>query len=174
MQTYEGNKRLFFALWPDEDMRRQLQTLIPESPGRASRAGNLHITLVFLGDTSSAVVEQLTHCIDTLQSPPFALSIDRYGWWRGPGVYWVGPREVPESLLQLVESIRSCAIRAGISLDTHSFKPHVTLARKMRQRPRARHTLNIHWQVDRFVLVESVQGVEGVEYRVLREWVLGD
>lgn len=175
MQEYEDNKRLFFALWPDEDIRRQLHELIPQSLSRPVRVQNLHITLVFLGDISSAVLEQLACCIDTLKSPSFVLTIDRYGWWRGPGVYWVGPRDVPQPMLQLFESIRSCAVKAGLNLDSRSFKPHATLARKVRQRPRARHTFNIHWQVDRFVLVQSVQGEGGVgvEYRVLRVWALG-
>src|SRR5579883_616458 len=46
-------RRLFFALWPDEAMREAMVQAIREpvraSGGRPVHAGNLHVTLAFLG-----------------------------------------------------------------------------------------------------------------------------
>lgn len=172
MQQYEGNKRLFLALWPDDDVRYQLADLLPNGHGRPVKAENLHITLVFLGDTPWHTAEQLIQRIDRLHPRGFHLTVSHTGWWKHNGIFWAGLREIPEELRSLVKSLRKRAKEQGIKTDTRSYHPHVTLARKVREKIKTRDDLDIQWPVDQFVLVESVPIEGGVEYHVLQTWKL--
>jgi len=172
MQSVDGNRRLFLALWPDETIRQQLIPLIPPAHGRSVKPANLHITLVFLGNTSSQDAMQLIQCINQLRLSPFKVCLDRTGGWRKAGIFQVGMQQVPDELFQLVESLRTCIEPLGISIDNRPYKPHVTLARKIKQRIQTDKPVNIEWPVDRFVLVESCQIEGSVEYKVIHEWWL--
>ena len=61
----EGEKtaRLFFALWPDNEVRRTLdqagRQLHAACGGRRMRAPNVHLTLVFLGNVEIARLDEL-------------------------------------------------------------------------------------------------------------------
>ncbi len=168
---YEGNKRLFLALWPDTGVRRRIKKLIPAGPGRPVPAANLHITLVFLGNTHGTTAAQLINRIDRLHPRPFQLTLDSAGYWPRPGIVWLGMRQAPEELLSLVKSLRKCARQSGLKIETRAYRPHVTLTRKQREAVKE-DEIKIDWQVDHFVLVESVADDGGVVYRVLHEWLL--
>lgn len=172
MQSYDGKKRLFLALWPDDSIRQQLVPLIPASTGNGIKPQNLHITLVFLGDVAPSIAEQLIQRIDRLHPNTFSLTLDTTGYWSVPAIFWAGMQQVPDELLSLVKSLRKCARKQKLKVETRSYKPHVSLARKVKQRIQSDRPVNIEWQVDRFVLVESCQIEGGVEYRVIHEWLL--
>ncbi|MCG8325379.1 MAG: RNA 2',3'-cyclic phosphodiesterase, partial [Thiotrichales bacterium] len=102
----------------------------------------------------------------------FNLGLDIFGYWSKPAIYWLGVRDVPEQLKTLVKSLRKCARKQGIKVETRTYTPHVTLARKVRVKPETDRTTHIEWPVREFVLVESVPVEDGVEYKMIHRWEL--
>lgn len=161
--------RLFFALWPDETTRRAIAGLSGSLPSRVRRvpAANLHITLVFLGNVSGKQQEELVAGAGRIECPAFSLLLDRIDWWRKPRIIHAAPTDVPETLLQLVGSLRQLAVDAGISIDQRPYRPHVTLARKVRYAGNLPAPAPVRWPVDDFCLVRSETLPEGARYDVI-------
>lgn len=170
----DDRQRLFFALWPDEALRRELTPLLKlykECGGRAYSPGNLHITLSFLGSVDSSTRDCLVQAAGEITAPPFQLNLDRFGYWPRPRVVWLGCSEIPPTLTDLVERINRLVEQCGLQPERRPYQPHLTLLRKAQRGPAATAP-NLAWEVDAFALVESVSTQQGVEYRVLRRWPL--
>ena len=169
-------RRLFLALWPNAAVRRALvdvQGRFPIGIGRAVDAGNLHITLVYLGSTPAERQACIEEALAGIAIADFTLQLDQLGYWRKPQVLWAGSDGVPTALLTLVDSISKAAAQCGCQLDTRPFRPHLTLFRKVRKPPRDLSVMApILWQAGDFALVESITASSGVCYKVLKTWAL--
>ncbi len=172
----QGKHRpLFFALWPDEEVRRQLQQLLSQPPfakveGRAVDAENFHITLRYLGVLSSPQRLCAERVADAVGFESFRLVLDRVGYWRSPRVAWLGPSKTPVALRQLATRLEQGVVACGLEPEERAFQPHLTCLRKARPWPRDIDFPAITWQVDHFVLARSAVVREGVRYDVLRSW----
>ena len=167
--------RLFFALWPDEETREQINDVVGPFKNqniKPVKKSNLHITLEFLGEVSDQDKEDLIDKINMLQHEPFDLELTRVGWWCKPQILWIGTTHIPKELLTLVKSIKKCVRKQGLKIDKREYKPHVTIARKVKQVVIPNKALHISWQVNSFVLVVSNTNEDGAEYEVLKEWSL--
>ena len=167
--------RIFFALWPDNDTRSSLCTItqqFKDEKFRLVKKSNLHITLEFLGEVSEDVLQQLVEKSNCIQAEPFEIELTRIGWWRKPGVLWIGTHHIPKQLIHLVESIKQIVEQQGLETDKRSYEPHVTIARKVKQLQLPKQTFDIRWQVNSFALVVSESTNSGVEYHVIHEWPL--
>jgi 2'-5' RNA ligase len=167
--------RLFFALWPSDEVRRELAGAAEriELPGaRRVPARNLHLTLVFLGQVEETVVPRLVEGAAAVRSAPFALEFDHAGAFRGSGVAWIAPRACPPELDDLVGKLRALSARCGIATEERPYRPHLTIARKLRRKPRLPAFAPIRWQIKSFCLVQSTPGEAGSEYRVRHAWPL--
>lgn len=94
----------------------------------------IHLTLKFLGQTSSSILEELKRSLNaTVQGcHAFSFSVDRFGAFpdlRRPRVVWVGSGEVPAALQQLAQSIEEEVSRFGFEKEGRVFKAHLTLGR---------------------------------------------
>ena len=167
--------RYFFALWPDDAVRRQLEAVsdrLPAGCGRSVRIGNLHITLVFLGNVEQSVMERIRLEADGVHCGKFALTLDRHGWWRRPQVIWLGSDTVPVALEDLTARLNAIAAGHGLRIDSRPYTPHLTLVRKAK-RPLTRFTYSpIHWEIRDFCLVQSVTHADGAEYKIIQNWPL--
>lgn len=167
--------RLFFALWPDEETRTQIDNVSRQFKNeniKPVKKSNLHITLEYLGEVSDEDQEALIEKINKLQHEPFDLELTRVGWWRKPQILWIGTTHIPMELIRLVKSIRKCVRKQGLKTDQREYKPHVTIARKVKQVVIPNKALHIPWHVDSFVLVVSNTSESGSEYQILKEWSL--
>ncbi|MGH8489883.1 MAG: RNA 2',3'-cyclic phosphodiesterase [Gammaproteobacteria bacterium] len=169
-------QRLFFALWPSEEVRAGLAEVMASLDIHRAKpvpAENLHITLLFLG----AVTAQTRICAEKIAEGiaghPFELRLDQIGFWPKSGILWLGAREVPESLAALVRHLHLGVAGCGIDLDARPFKPHVTLMRKALVVRRERPLVTVAWRIDDFALVESKTTPDGSHYQVLTSWRLG-
>lgn len=174
----EPAQRLFFALWPDEDVRRQLAEVAAEAgashSGRVIPPNNLHITLVFLGALNNARRQCAEQVAASLRGERFTLVLDQLGYWPRPRIVWAGAGRLPAPLLGLVTLLQTGLTECGIPPETRPYQAHATLMRKVGRRPAALAVRNsIVWNVERFWLVESVSGDNGVLYRPLLSWQLG-
>ena len=170
-------KRLFFALWPDAEIRRQLAEvaeLLPEASCRRVPVENLHLTLVFLGNVPDTALPALKDGANRLrlQTPGFALRLERNGWWKRSGIAWLTPEQAPPPLLSLVDELRRLSKQAGLSIEERDYRPHLTLARKLKRKPGPLRFEPLHWQVRDFCLVESVTHPQGASYQPMQSWAL--
>ena len=159
--------RLFFALWPDAEVRDQFATISDQIPGKYGRhvaVNNLHITLVFLGNVDEKQKECVLVSAGQLDCSPVELNLDQLGWWKRPQVVWLAPSCTPVELVALAGELAAIASRCGIRVDDRPYRPHMTLLRKVRKNPHLPAITTVHWPVTRFVLVESVNTPDGVKY----------
>ena len=175
MPSAESRQRLFFALWPDEPLRRELQRVLTGKPfegavGRQVVPGNYHITLRYLGPLTREQQACAERVADRLRGEDFRLTLDRVGYWAGPRVAWLGTGQVPAALERLVEALESGLEACGFEPERRPFQPHLTFLRKARPTALPATVSPILWPVDHFALVRSRTLPEGVRYDVVRSW----
>ncbi|RFF32884.1 RNA 2',3'-cyclic phosphodiesterase [Wenzhouxiangella sediminis] len=167
----EATRRLFFALWPDDRVRRDIIER-REALGRVSRRRvpdhNLHLTLVFLGDQPGERLAAFEEVAGKIEQGACTLELDRFGWFPRARVAWLGG-DAPEALGELQGVLWRRMVGLGVRLDERPFRPHVTLFRQVLRRPRMPVPEPLIWPIGDFVLVESIPGSP---YRVLRRWAL--
>ena len=167
--------RLFFALWPGEETRKQIDHVARQFKDqniKQVKKSNLHITLEFLGEVSAEDQEALIEKINKLELEPFEIELTKIGWWRKPQILWIGTMHIPKELTRLVKAIKKCVKKQGLKTDKREYQPHVTIARKVKEVVIPNKALHIPWQVNRFVLVVSKTNGNGSEYTVIKEWHL--
>jgi 2'-5' RNA ligase len=169
--------RLFFALWPDAAVRAGLdetaRALLGKRVKRVS-AGNLHITLAFLGGIDAGQQSCFKQAAAAIRMPSFVLTLDHAGYWERPRIFWLGSRHPTPALLNLAMTLHTALIPCGFTPEPRAYNPHVTLARKYTGRVPDDPPNAVTWQVENFSLVESLTRQEGAVYRVLETWPLVD
>ena len=172
----QKDHRIFFALWPDEELRRRLyatgQTMRLERAGRFVPDFNLHLTLHFIGNVYYSERDCLQQAARGVRGDGFDLVIDRGGYFARPRVGWLGCSEIPAALAELHAALgvrlKSCGYRA----EKRPYHPHVTFARKLVSPPRVASFEPLCWNVDNFVLIESRPVDGGVRYEVMETYPL--
>ena len=91
--------------------------------------------------------------------------------WRKPQVLCLCPETVPVALQQLHKDLVAALAQREIGFDQRAYRPHVTLARKVRMSPEKDQVDEpIKWRVNGFSLLESESTDNGVRYVVLQSW----
>lgn len=167
-----SQRRLFYALWPDDCVRRELAAWqrqhLPKSV-RATHVSDLHLTLHFLGQVGEEQLDALCALGEQLTLPPFDLVLDKLGHWPRPAVLWVGPQKPSESLTAFHARLEDALESLGFERERRTFAPHVTLARKIRRPLAGAEFPPLTWQVHEWALVESRPG-ERPLYHPLARW----
>src|SRR5699024_3931451 len=145
----ESTRRLFFALWPDKDIRQG----IVDRRQRLGRAGrrrvpdhNLHLTLVFLGDQPAERLPEVEAAAGEIRAAGCTLELDRFGWFARARVLWLGG-EAPAPLIELQAALQRRMLELGLRLDERPFRPHVTLFRQVSRRPHLADPERLSWLV---------------------------
>lgn len=168
--------RLFFALWPPDAVRGQLEQAVDTAPvlhhaGRRVPAAKYHLTLHFLGgwpEWPCTIADAARRAATGTDAPSFDLRIDRIGGFRGSRVGYLAP--APEPALAGLWSALDAALAAhGVPRRAHArFTPHVTVSRNVRQAPDESLAEPVRWPVEDFVLVHSRAGL----YDIVDRWPL--
>ncbi len=167
-------KRLFFALWPEPEIRQALQRvsqLIPASDIKAVRPRNYHVTLVFLGNVDDATALLIRQRIGAISAKTFALSFDQLSYWRRPRVLCLSCSNALADYVNLAAALEQEVSACGLQIESQPYTPHITLARRARRAAEIRFE-PILWRAETFCLVESCSEPGGVVYRVLQQWPL--
>lgn len=168
--------RLFFALWPDDEVRGALARLARarqrECAGRTVAAHNIHLTLVFLGNVENGRIPELLALAAAIAVPPIDLTVDAVDYWRHNRIVWAGAAQCPEALRALVAQLTRALLLAGFRCEDRPYTPHITLLRDARRAPVAKATGGIAWRAREFVLVQSVRQNGAVAYEVIAHWPL--
>lgn len=170
-------RRLFFALWPDESIRRKIESAacVRIKPNTTPRE-NWHMTLVFLGPTDCAQRARLVKAATEVSATSFQMSLDVTGQFERAQVAWLGCSHPPHQLLDLQLTLEAalrnnCPDHPAFVSGAQAYRPHLTLYRHVK----TAHPLNrfspIHWPVSSFRLIESRRGQQPV-YQTLNSWNL--
>ena len=188
-------ERLFLALWPEDQLQQAIYSDFKQKleltqstrsrqpghhpPARLTTCANLHMTLVFLGN----VLLSQRQCLETEISNPrfssamtsFQLTLDKPVFRAKQQILWLEASEIPEPLMQLVRRLRTVGLECGLELESRSFKAHVTIARKVKNRisKQALQSWKLDpfsWSVTEFALVASRTLNTGAEYTMLKRY----
>ncbi len=94
---------------------------------------SLHITLKFLGDTTTGQVKEVKEILAQIagEFPDFQFQLKGMGYFKSKGqprVLFVGI-EGFDSLTHLVDNLQNSLEEIGFEKEKRAFKPHLTLAR---------------------------------------------
>ena len=171
-----GSQRLFFALWPDTQVRRGLEVIQSKLSChrfKATHPEDMHVTLAFLGDVNTERKVCVEAAAGQIVAPKFNFTIDHLGFWSRPRILWCGPKETPAPLLTLVRDLQNGLKNCGFEPERRPYAVHVTLARKARAVRSRTVDESLFWPVREFVLAASRMGGAPPRYEVLRRWALG-
>ena len=129
--------RLFIAINFTDEVRNALSETIANLRSAAKRGrytawDNLHLTLVFIGESDR--INDITHVMqDSAREAfptPLQLDINGAGTFNGRNgkLHWMGVRKTAE-LTQLVESLTKGLRQAGFDIEKRRYSPHITIGR---------------------------------------------
>lgn len=134
-------RRLFIALPLPETVRRALAAegrALPARCFRPLKEENLHVTLVFLGDTPDAALGAVEEAMRDAAGAfvrgagaPIAACVGGLGAFPGPGeprVVWAGLARGAVEAGELSGALRVRLRRAGVRFDGKPFAAHITIA----------------------------------------------
>ena len=172
--------RLFFALWPDVDMRAQIANaaaaLRLAGDGQRVPRENYHVTLAFVGKVTASRLAVLQQIGRSQRSAGCTIRFDAYDYWPDHQVAVAIAREAPAALTLLWTQLhRDLALhQAALNLKRphSSLRTHITLARKVAQAPVLQAMPPFQWNARSFSLVRSdTSGARSV-YTVVDTWQL--
>lgn len=172
--------RLFLAVEPDPPARERLDAMLSAlrralgdaaSSLRWTPAGNVHITLHFLGEVDGAGADRLRVALGTsLPQAWFSVRTSRPGVFPHggpPKVVWLGVGAGGAELAAVYDELSHRLRGAGVPIEGRAFSPHLTLARvrdrdrstagvgALRARIAAFVTDPIAWPADHVTLFQS-------------------
>ncbi len=168
-----SQKRIFFALWPNDRQRDQLRNAI--SPvaklveGSAVYRGAWHVTLAFIGEYPEEMIPFLQVAAEEIQFEPFRLRFDKAEYWPRQKVAVLAAQSVPAELERLVASLNGVLLDAGMVAETRTYRPHITIGRRARpfETQRLAQATMVEWTG--FELIESVTTPGDVRYHPLKQ-----
>jgi RNA 2',3'-cyclic 3'-phosphodiesterase len=165
-------KRLFFALWPDEKTRQQcfkIANAIRSDQSRIMKALNIHVTLLFLGNTDSQKEQAFKIGLKDILVPEITLSFDELNFWKKTGILCLTTSTYDPGLAMLVEALSKLAGNLNMPVDDRPLQPHVTLVRKAKS-PVFLEFEPVIWHSNSFCLIESCGSGNETEYRIVEKW----
>lgn len=129
-----GALRLFIGVPVEGKMKEQLTEALERMKeagigGRYQPAENLHMTLVFLGETPAGRAGEVLDLLQSVPVPDTRIRIEGSGYFGNILYARIGIGE-EETFHKYVMSLRRALGRRGLSFDSKPFKAHVTLIRR--------------------------------------------
>ena len=154
--------RLFVAIDLPDEAKHELWLTALRLEHQALRARvvpreNYHLTLLFIGETTRIDDARAALHSLRLSHDPIDLVFNGIGSFKQHNgfTWWVGIEPSP-ALASLAAELTRTYRAAGFTFDTRSFKPHITLARKVTTtRPIALEAPSYAMKADRLSLMRS-------------------
>jgi RNA 2',3'-cyclic 3'-phosphodiesterase len=161
--------RLFVSINCDNNVKKQLLAVqdkirTQSVKGNFSLPENLHLTLVFIGETPADKVQPITSAIDKALTPhiaPFSLAFSATGCFKHSNkeLWWIGTERNDiyiETLKTIRRRITEELLSKGVSFDNRPFNPHITLGREIKhEAPIIIPKQEIIYPVERISLMKS-------------------
>ena len=168
--------RLFFAIWPKDDIRLALAAQRLEvarlTGGRPILPVTLHLTMVFAGNVPQTRLLEMKMVASRLRAAPFRYTVNTAGCFATPRIAWLASDQPPQALFELQQALHDGVHAADFDVDSRTFRPHITVARHITAAIETHPISPCHWDVDEFSLVQTVQDGNGVQYEVIDQWPL--
>jgi len=122
------------------DLQNRLKTVLPPRTVRWVPAGNIHLTIHFLGDIPTGQTDTVTSLLQAAaaQIEPFSLQITGLGCFphiHRPRVIWAGVQGQTTLLKNLHKMLGDSLKAINFSPDNHPYNPHLTIGRVKKQIP---------------------------------------
>jgi len=164
----ESMIRLFIAINCNDETKKLLLSVqdkirAQSLKGKFSRPENLHLTIVFLGETPEERVPAICSVIrEAMQPPvaPFTLAFSQTGCFKHSNkeLWWIGAGSDPSlgTLKNLRQRITDGLSAKGVAFDDRPFNPHITLGREIKHNaPIVIGQQEITFAVNRISLMKS-------------------
>jgi 2'-5' RNA ligase len=121
--------RLFVAIRLSPRLKQRIQKIQPPRTAGITpvAAGNLHLTLQFIG---KAPVESMLKVLSGISVASFQLEFSQASKFK-KGLIWLGVKDSPELKNLQLDIVRSL-VKVGLTLEPKRFMPHITLGRYKR------------------------------------------
>lgn len=148
--------------------------------------GNLHITLHFLGETSTKQAEGVIQALEEhcANHSPFQLTMGQLGAFpneRRPRILWLGIEGELERLMRLQRDTAQALQPFGYAEANKDYKPHITLGREPQYTLRLEEWNNRllpasppAWTVDQVILFQSELRPSGAVHTPLHHFSLSN
>ncbi|ALG68322.1 RNA 2',3'-cyclic phosphodiesterase [Beggiatoa leptomitoformis] len=167
-------ERLFFALFPPPEIRDQIvkltRPLIQPNTGIELQATDLHITLIFIGETETQHKSCITQIADGIRATPFTLTLETLGYWEKPRILWLAPQPSPD-LHQLVNQLTQQLSTCGYQAELRPYQAHISLLRKASPLTTYPPIPPLAWTVDAFCLARSIPHSQENRYEIIQRWL---
>jgi 2'-5' RNA ligase len=138
-------QRLFISVNCNEKVKKQILSVQEKikslsTKGNFSLPENIHLTLVFIGETPDDTMQLITSAVEKALMPPvapFTLAFTTTGCFKHSNkeLWWIGT-DRNDKYLDILKTIRGRITEAllsnGIHFDNRSFNPHITLGREIK------------------------------------------
>jgi len=175
-------ERMFLAVALDDESRHAIAAHLEASlggsrlPGRPLRPPAWHLTLRFLGSTTSRQRDRVLARLDeTMPVMPFRIKFGDLGAFvreERASVLWLGVDHGAGGLTRLAEASEAAAVVAGFEPEGRPFHPHLTLSR-IRPPRDVRETIDlvprfgVALEVNEITLYRSILGEGPARYEVV-------
>ncbi len=151
------------------------------------KVSNIHLTIIFMGNISSHILEQMTRPISDvcLDYGPFDIALKGMGAFsnrRNPRVLWVGLNGDMKRLAHFRDTLQNSLSPFGIKEEKRPYNPHLTLGRfRKGQKPGALldellmeydHLTSPVCPLRELILFKSDLKPDGAIYTKLNTWPL--
>ncbi|GBU27437.1 2'-5' RNA ligase [Treponema sp. R8-4-B8] len=162
-------QRLFISVNCNEKVKKQILSVQEKIKclsvkGNFSLPENIHLTLVFIGETPDETIPLLTSAIEKSLVPPsapFTLTLTTTGCFKHSNkeLWWIGT-DVNDKYLDTLKTIRgritNDLFSKGVHFDNRPFNPHITLGREIKHElPIVIPKQEIAYPVNRISLMRS-------------------
>jgi len=162
-------QRLFISVNCDNKIKNQFLSVqekikTQSVKGNFTLPENLHLTLVFMGETPADKIRIISSVIDTAMKPPiapFTLTFSTVGCFKHSNkeLWWIGT-DCNDMHLDILKTIRQRIAKElfskGINFDNRPFNPHITLGREIKhESPIIIPNQKIIFPVNRISLMKS-------------------
>lgn len=173
-----SDRRLFLAVALDDETRHALASFVsapsaPSIPGRRVPPPNWHLTLRFLGRSTTLQQEMvLARLEQELGTGPFTVGFGGLGAFPYPQkatVVWLAIAHGGQELEELAVACERAAVASGYDPEERPYHPHLSLARVRPPQDLSQLIADYRafpgrLRVDSVVLYESITGSAGARY----------